>query len=65
MTTPKFERVEVDPETFEYFVNGESVGIVDHDGHGWDGMEAVANMFDKIAAHLGVEVINRMEGEDE
>ena len=59
MTKPVFKVVQEfgdeGPQTF--FVNDIEVGYCDHDTSGWEGMQAMGEMFEAIAAELGVEVI--------
>lgn len=64
--TPTLKRHSRDPDDgpINYYVNGERVGTVNHDEHGRAGMEAVSDMFDRLAEVLGVE-IEDVEGEDD
>lgn len=48
----------------QFYVNGTQVGEVNHDSHGWAGMEAARNMFEEIAAQLDVQVMT-VNGDNE
>lgn len=48
---------EVDDETTEYFVNGESIYITNHDEHGWAGMQSVYDALTTFAKATGVKIV--------
>lgn len=54
MTTLTYDWVS--DETAEIFVDGQSVGTLDHGEHGWDGMTAIQQTLNCVADLLGWEV---------
>jgi len=48
----KFTKWTSDPETVEFFIDNVSIGRFDHDGIGWDGLDAVSNLFESIARRI-------------
>lgn len=59
MSKPTFETLSIDDESHEFFVNGVSVGSVNHDQHGWDGMFCAGELFKNVAKQLGVSVTEK------
>ncbi len=45
-----------DEEHMEVWLNGEQIGALNHDEHGWDGMRTAEALVLQIAAAVGVEV---------
>jgi len=52
-------------ETTEIFANGQFVGSLNHDEHGWSGMEAGERLVRKLAAALKIELIETDENDAE
>lgn len=52
-----------DDERLTILVNGDEVGSVNHDQHGWAGMEAAEKLARRIAAKLGIEVEETFDDE--
>lgn len=46
----------ISDETAEIFVDGESVGTIDHGAHGWDGMIGTQQILNSVAIFLGWEI---------
>lgn len=53
----KFIIREDDPETFTFIIGDKEVSTVNHDEHGWTGIEAAKEMFREAAKILGCDVI--------
>ena len=62
---PTFHLRQDDDEHVTVLVNGEEVGDVNHDAHGWDGMEAALRIVRAIADQLGATVTESEEGSEE
>lgn len=60
----RFSIYRQDDEKLEFFVGDKKVGSVNHDGHGWVGMDAAEQLFFAIAAKLDAEVHEIGEPED-
>lgn len=53
-----------DYERREFYLNDECVASVNHDTHGWSGMEAVECAMKEVARVLGIEVVELPEEEE-
>jgi hypothetical protein len=45
-------------DTIELFVGDKEVGILNHDLHGWDAMDSIQCLFERIAKQLGAEIVH-------
>ena len=54
-----------DEETLEIFVDDRSMGSVNHDSVGWDGMSAIKRIATRMAMSLGAEIEETFGGESE
>jgi hypothetical protein len=45
-----------DEENLDVYVDGEHVGNVNHDDHGWSGMQSAEDLVRRIAEALKIEV---------
>lgn len=48
----------LDDETLEVWVDDEMIGSVNHDQHGWAGMEAVETLVKELAFALNLDLID-------
>jgi CO/xanthine dehydrogenase Mo-binding subunit len=53
-----------DEETLNVYVDGEYMGNVNHDDHGWQGMQCTEQLIMEIAEKLGIEVTEEDENEN-
>lgn len=61
MAVPKFwiEHPDQDEEQIELFVGEKSIATLNHDEHGWSGMQAAEKLFEKIAKAVGAKFEKR------
>lgn len=55
MSIPKFSVESPDDEVLELFIGEKKVGTLNHEDHGWAGMEAGLDLFKEIAETLGAD----------
>lgn len=53
---PTFWIEHINDESQEFFVGERSVGTIDHDSDGWEGMQKATKLFRNIASVIGAEV---------
>ena len=63
----KIKWVEKDPEYYEIYVNNQYVMSVNHDSHGWRGIETAETLLRSISSITGMEFeeVIEQEAEDE
>ena len=53
---------EIDPEAFEFYLNGKSLGGVNHDDHGWAGIDRAISLVRNIGKILQIPVLETASG---
>lgn len=61
----KIKWVELDPETYEVYINDQYVMQVDHDSNGWQGIETVETLLRSISSITGMEFEEVFEHEED